>query len=550
MKKIAFVLIISMNYLTVLGQDNTLKFIWITKSTNGLISTEKNEILIESVIISSKDIRNQVRVLLNNSDITNKKTIGEVSLNQEGEQTTFSVKIKLKEGLNEIQLMVNQQKSSILKVQYIVASKPNLYLVCVGVNSRLIYAKKDAEDIFKTFKSQYGYLFQKVEGELLVCPKNTGKTKIASTISNLRKVSLKNNDVILLFFSSHGRVLGSDDFGLETNDSDNGTDERYSLISYQKDIIDNIKDLPCKQIIMIDACHSGSAKNGEKGSTISNIAEAQRIMNQTPASIITLVSSSKQEVSYENVKWGHGAFTSAILEGLNGQADAPENKDFMITVEELTTYVKSRVFDLTTDPNLNLDSPQHPRLVSELIHDFPIFNYNEKRKDINAQEENCENEVLPKTSKIKSKIAILALKSGNKEIDWELMDKVSDKIKWLKPEMEVAQLIDESLVKGGTFMNFQSGQISLPNTFSDNYGDYLYIITKETVYKNNFSQIKIIYNAKTDIRFVKYDIKNSKIIARFRADENPTFKSEIDKDKAESLATKLTLGELTLDNFK
>jgi Caspase domain len=230
MKKIAFVLIILMNYLTVLGQDNTLKFIWITKHTNLFISTEKNEILIESVIISSKDIRNQVRVLLNNSDITSKKTIGEVSLNQEGEQTTFGVKIKLKEGLNEIQLMVNQQKSSILKVQYIVASKPNLYLVCVGVNSMLTYAKKDAEDIFKTFKSQYGYLFQKVEGELLVCPKNTGKTKIASTISNLRKVNLKNNDVILLFFSSHGRVLGSDDFGLETNDSDNGTHENCGCL--------------------------------------------------------------------------------------------------------------------------------------------------------------------------------------------------------------------------------------------------------------------------------------------------------------------------------
>lgn len=550
MKKIALILMILTNRLIVVGQVNNINFFWLNKSINGVVTTENSEILIEALIITTKDVKSQIKVLLNNSDISNQKTLGEVSLNQEADKITFSIKIKLQEGTNEVQLMIDQQKSSVLKVEYIIATKPNLYMVCVGVNKRLTYAKKDAEDIFKTFKSQYSYLFQKVEGELLVCPQNTSKTKIGSTIRNLNlmKNRFKANDVILLFFSSHGKKMADGDLGLETNDSDHGIDEKYSMISYQKDVIDNIKDLPCKRIIMIDACHSGAVISGGKESEISNVAEAQRIINQTPPSIVTLVSSSEGEVSYENVKWGHGAFTLAILEGLNGKADSIGNYDFTITIDELAKYVENRVLDLTNDSNLKLPNSQHPHLVKDIISDFPIFNYRQKSKKIDINEENCGNQSEVFITNLKRKIAILALKPGNKEIDWDLTSKVSEKIKQIKPEIEVVEVNDETLVKSGTFRNLQS--IALSNNFLNDFGEYLYIITKETTFKNYSTVEKVIYNAKTDINFIKYEVKKGRITARFRADENPSFKSDTDKDKAESLSIKLTLGELKSDNFK
>ena len=45
--------------------------------------------------------------------------------------------------------------------------------------------------------------------------------------------------------------------------------------------------------------------------------------------------------SMEGDEWGHGVFTFAILEGLNGKADLM--KDGIIKIKELDTYISEQV---------------------------------------------------------------------------------------------------------------------------------------------------------------------------------------------------------------
>ena len=50
--------------------------------------------------------------------------------------------------------------------------------------------------------------------------------------------------------------------------------------------------------------------------------------------------------SYEDKKWGHGAFTLSFIEGLQ-KLKADYDKDKTVTIKELDLYVTNRVKELT-----------------------------------------------------------------------------------------------------------------------------------------------------------------------------------------------------------
>ena len=52
------------------------------------------------------------------------------------------------------------------------------------------------------------------------------------------------------------------------------------------------------------------------------------------ANITVLTSSSAAELSREDPTWGHGAFTTILLEALSSRADA--NRNGLISISELT----------------------------------------------------------------------------------------------------------------------------------------------------------------------------------------------------------------------
>jgi hypothetical protein len=78
--------------------------------------------------------------------------------------------------------------------------------------------------------------------------------------------------------------------------------------------------------------------------------------------ITVLTSSSAAELSREDPQWGHGAFTTIVLEALSSKADA--NRNGLISVSELTGYLTRHVPGLT-------DGAQHPGV--EMRFDGDVF---------------------------------------------------------------------------------------------------------------------------------------------------------------------------------
>ncbi len=60
---------------------------------------------------------------------------------------------------------------------------------------------------------------------------------------------------------------------------------------------------------------------------------------------IVMTATTGRGYSIEKESWGHGAFTKALIEGLDGRADFNGNGE--ISIKELDLYVSDRVKSLT-----------------------------------------------------------------------------------------------------------------------------------------------------------------------------------------------------------
>lgn len=247
--------------------------------------------------------------------------------------------------------------------------KPNLYILAVGVSRyndptvNLTYAHTDAEAVADKFKELEGGIYNQVKVRKIL-NEDANLINIKMGISWLEREATQ-HDVIMMFISSHGALDHKGNLYILPTDFN-----AYNLFATAlniRDITEGINGVPCKKLIFLDACHSGQSGydlvslNQVKAVNVNQIVE--EVIGVEPG-ITVMTSSSGREFSYENPKWGHGAFTKAILEGLDGGADY--NRNSVITLRELDMYVSNRVKELT-------DGRQHPRTPISLFGDMPLF---------------------------------------------------------------------------------------------------------------------------------------------------------------------------------
>ena len=124
-----------------------------------------------------------------------------------------------------------------------------------------------------------------------------------------------------------------------------------------------VSSIAGKVVVFIDACHSGNVMGSTKrGGTDINAVVNE--LSSTENGAITFTSSTGKEFSLEDQAWGNGAFTKAVIEGLNGKAAI--NGKNKITIKSLDAYISERVKELTK-------GKQHPTSVSPPnVPDFPI----------------------------------------------------------------------------------------------------------------------------------------------------------------------------------
>ncbi|MBF0234067.1 MAG: caspase family protein [Desulfamplus sp.] len=260
-------------------------------------------------------------------------------------------------------IKINQKSASVQDEIY----KPNLYVLSIGISKyqnpdlNLNLAHKDAQAIAGVFEAQKGKLYRNVNVRLLTDEEATGDNILDGLDWILEESTQK--DVSVIFIAGHGRNDHRKNYYFMPYDTDVDHLRRTGVKWF--DFNDVLESLPSKALLMVDTCHSGNITGKRRQRGLSNMTEALRELTTTSSGVFVMTASTGDELSAEDMAWGHGAFTKAIVEGLqNFKADYNGNN--AVEIKELDLYVTERVKSLT-------NGQQHTTTeIPKTMPNFPI----------------------------------------------------------------------------------------------------------------------------------------------------------------------------------
>jgi len=243
---------------------------------------------------------------------------------------------------------------------------PRSYAVVIGIaeyqnlepKHQLQYSANDADAIYSILISPEGGNFRAENVRKLI-----GKQATLESIRRELEVWLpsmaQEDDRVLIYFAGHGFVfqgkgyLAPYDISLK-----NIAGTGYPMDSLGMVVGSRIKAK--NKVLLTDACHSGAITPGAQNENLSSS------LLSIHKSLFSLTASRDREQSFESPDWGggHGIFTYYVVKGLEREAD--ENKDGIVTADELAEYVRRNVREATNarqnptsdrgsfDPNLPL----------------------------------------------------------------------------------------------------------------------------------------------------------------------------------------------------
>ncbi len=243
---------------------------------------------------------------------------------------------------------------------------PALYVLAIGVSEyqekslRLSYGAIDARGLADVLQKKAAGVYRKVEEKLLLDGEATQRN-ILRGLEWLR-MQMTQRDVGVVFFAGHG---AKDDQGLFYLMPADCTSAELAIAGIGEDQIKRFcQSIPGRLMLLLDACHTGSL-GGDKRRAISGLTDnLVRDLVTDDYGVVVMCSSMGREESREEDGWGHGAFTKALIEGIEGKADF--NRDRIVYLNELDLYVTDRVKELTT-------GRQHPVTQKPTtIRSFPL----------------------------------------------------------------------------------------------------------------------------------------------------------------------------------
>jgi len=270
-------------------------------------------------------------------------------------ETQGSVDITLTQRLTEVGLIAwgNSAASETARIRLNwdgapapVEARRKLRALVVGVSNyvapdmALSYAAKDARDFGQALQNQKGGYYTDVETRVLT-DRDVTRSSVLSGLAWLEKSATGPDDVSVLFLAGHGLTDEKQTYWFFPSDA-NADDIRTKGVS-QDEVRKSLQNLSGKVLWFLDTCHAGSA--AKRRSVDVNVL-VNTVSSSENGGIIVFASSTGRQVSVERDDWGNGAFTKAIVEGIElGKADLL-GKGF-ITTSSLDTFVESRVAELT-----------------------------------------------------------------------------------------------------------------------------------------------------------------------------------------------------------
>ncbi len=218
-----------------------------------------------------------------------------------------------------------------------------LYILAIGVDkypnlpgNDLRYAGADAKAFAEAMEKRAGALHQRVVKRLLI---NGGAAGDAPTRANIEDAldmlrGAGQNDTVMLFVSGHG-VNDGPNYRFVPTDAAWGEQSLLkpsSAVSWYA-FQDALTGANGRRILFLDTCHAANAFN-------------QRLLGDSYEANIVVYSSARgdQEAKEDpTLDGGHGLFTYALVEGVNGKARDGTGE---VRAEGLQAFLKSRVRDL------------------------------------------------------------------------------------------------------------------------------------------------------------------------------------------------------------
>lgn len=277
-----------------------------------------------------------------------------------GTQPGYSLDVPLANGSNEIRVSaVNAigEKTEVITLRHegegALDQRGTLYLLAVGVDKyvaakgvlpQLRFSSADAGAFADAMVRRLGPLHDKVVLTLLTNGSNATALPTAANIRDaLDKLrSARETDTVVVFLAGHGtndgpnyRFLPMDAEPLPDGWRSNSAVAWYEL----EEVLQSAKG---RRLLFVDTCHAGNAYNQRIGNTSYH------------ANIIAYSSARWDQQALERADLGHGLFTYAVVEGIDGAADVAH--EHVIRTKELYEFVVKRVeglakeFRMTQEP--------------------------------------------------------------------------------------------------------------------------------------------------------------------------------------------------------
>ena len=224
-----------------------------------------------------------------------------------------------------------------------------LFALVVGIAEyakaeyKLNFADDDARAVADLLRKQKGRTFGTVEVHELIDPKAT-RDALIDELQWLDE-AVGPNDMAVVFFAGHG-VNDRGYFFLPYNAD---LARPIATLLSQSQLQEILTRLRGKVLLFLDTCRAGSVFGGSDDERRRRV-DVTALLNSLTYSqggLVVFSAAGGRELSQERADWGHGAFTKALLEALQGAADAQGNRNGEITITELDSYLADRVRELT-----------------------------------------------------------------------------------------------------------------------------------------------------------------------------------------------------------
>ncbi|MBO0754855.1 MAG: caspase family protein, partial [Bradyrhizobiaceae bacterium] len=265
------------------------------------------------------------------------------------EAETRTLNIPMEKGENHIQILAHNRVGETvhdllvyLDREGVLDRKGRLFIVAVGIDKyaklgdryTLRYAGADARLMLDTLTKKAGPLHTEVISKLLVSDGDMPPTKgnIEDALAIFRDA--RPEDTVILFLASHG-VNDGPNYLMIPEDAERNDVGRWrpSTIVKWSDLQQALQDAQGSRIMFVDTCHSSGAYS------------SRLVKDAADANIVVFSATDKDTEAQETSKLGHGVFTYALSEGINGGADF--GKKGLVNVLSLGAYVSDEVKRMT-----------------------------------------------------------------------------------------------------------------------------------------------------------------------------------------------------------